>query len=315
MKSDEAIAPVVAGLLILAVIVTVMSVYFTTYVPSLKEEAEIEHLSSVEREFLSFSSDIENAVWQKTQGRLSRNIELGGGDVFLSSIKSGGVLEVSSDSDLFGLSNTTKNMKKISLVKFSYTPLSNFWQNQGYSWQFGYVNLSTGYGKQTPLLYADMNDVQDEISNSTGLFSSLFDIKYDSEPVFEKNAEGNYTGSKHINCSEISITVTGFKKGDKNYASGNGIAALTISTEIKSHSFNETMVNFTVYDDVSMKVNTTIWKNINMKLLELKDKNFKNADVLCYEDEETNSGKDLGISFKDPVKVNIREISLIISAQ
>ena len=88
MKSDEAIAPVVAGLLILAVIVTVLSVYFTTYVPSLKEEAEIEHLSSVEREFLSFSSDIENAVWQKTQGRLSRNIELGGGDVFLSSIKS-----------------------------------------------------------------------------------------------------------------------------------------------------------------------------------------------------------------------------------
>ena len=118
-NSDEGIAPVVAMLLILAVIVTVMSVYFNTYVPSLKEESEIEHISSVEKEFLSFSSDLENAVWQKSEGRLSRSFELGGGDVFLSSIKSGGVLEVEEDAKLFSITNTTGTTRNSSLVRFT----------------------------------------------------------------------------------------------------------------------------------------------------------------------------------------------------
>ncbi|MBN2735282.1 MAG: flagellin [Methanomicrobiaceae archaeon] len=314
MKNDDGVAPVVAGLLILAVIVTIMSVYFNTYVPSLKEEAEIEHLSNVEKEFLSFSSDLENAVWQKSDGRLSRNFELGGGDIFLSSLKSGGILEVEEDSDLFGVINTTGTLYNSSLAKFSYSSLSNFWQEQGYSWQYGYVNLTTGYGKTTPLQFADMNEVLDDIKNSSGLFSSLFDMEYRYEPVFQKNESGYYTGTNYLNCSEVNFFVTGFNKGEKSYASGNGVAMLSLETAVNSVHFNETAINFTVYDDVSSGADITLWKNINSKLNLLKNENFNNVKVSCYSNPDEDIGKILGIQFNNPVKVNIKQIQLTISA-
>lgn len=312
---DEGVAPVVAMLLILAIIVTVMSVYFNTYVPALKEEAEIEHLLSVEKEFLSFSSDIENAVWQKSEGRLGRSFELGGGDVFLSSIKSGGAIRVEKDSTLFGIENTTGRVYNLSLVKFSYGPISNFWQNQGYSWQYGYVNLTTGYGKETPLQYTDMNNVLNDIENSSGIFSSLFNMEYSYEPVFQPDGVGNYTGTRYLNCTSVSLTITNFEKGEKSYASGNGISGLNLETEINKYSFNETHLNFFIYDDVFMNVNQTLWKCINDELLDFENRNFNNVeDVSCWTDPE-DLGSVLDITFSDPVKVTINQVNLTVSAK
>ncbi|ADN35390.1 conserved hypothetical protein [Methanolacinia petrolearia DSM 11571] len=315
-NADEGIAPVVAMLLILAVIVTVMSVYFNTYVPSLKEEAEIDHLSDVQKEFLSFSSDLENAVWQKSEGRLSRSFELGGGDVFLSSIKSGGVLEVEEDARLFNISSTSANWNS-SLVRFAYEPVSNFWQDQGYSWQYGYVNLTTGYNITTPLQYTDMNDTIQAVENDSGIFRSLFDLNYIYEPVFQTDGLGNYTGTKYRNCTEITITITSLEKGVKDYVSGNGVAMLALETDIETSSFNETRLNFSVNTDVLMGVNNTIWECINEKLVDFNSSQFDNVEIVsCYPDAtDDDIGKDLDILFIDPVKVNIKQVKLTVSAK
>ena len=326
-NKEEGIAPIIAMLLILAVIVTVMSVYFNTYVPSLKEEAEIDHLSGVEKEFLSFSSDLENAVWQKSEGRLSRSFELGGGDVFLSSIKSGGVLEVDNDIILFEISNGTEPSEKTlwnsSLVKFCYEPISNFWQDQGYSWQYGYVNLTTGYDKNgTPLQYTNMSNAIQAIENDSGIFSSLFDMEYKYEPVFQPDGVGNYTGTKFLNCTEMTLTITNLKKGEKDYVSGNGVAMLTLETEINKRGFiNETQLNFTVNDDALMGVNDTIWKCINDKLVDFNSTIFNNVDVIsCNRSSDAkktgeNSLDTLGITFKDNVSVNIKYVDMTVSAK
>jgi hypothetical protein len=307
-------------LLILAVIVTVMSVYFNTYVPSLKEEAEIDHLSDVEKEFLSFSSDLENAVWQKSEGRLSRSFELGGGDVFLSSIKSGGVLEVEEDFRLFNITNTTGTNYTSSLVEFSYEPVSNFWQDQGYSWQYGYVNLTTGYGENetTPLQYTNMNETIQAVENDSGIFSSLFDMEYMYNLNFEKDTGGKYTGNTSLNCTKITLIITNFEKGDKDYVSGNGVAMLTLETEIKKRGFiNETNLNFSVNNDVLLGVNKTIWKCINDKLVEFNNSQFDNVEMVsCFPNSiDDNIGKNLNITFKDPVKVDIQQVNLTFSAK
>lgn len=322
-NKEEGIAPVIAGLLILAVIVTFMSVYFNTYVPSLKEEAEIEHLSNVEKEFLSFSSDLENAVWQKKDGKLSRSFELGGGDVFLSSIKSGGTLEVENDAMLFGFNATTLKEDSTttitgwnsSLVNFSYQPLSNFWQNQGYSWQYGYVNLTTEYDDQTPLQYTDMDAVLNDIDNSSGLFSSLFDMDYDYEPVFEK-INGNYTGTKYINCTGLSVTIVNFEKGEESYASGNGAAMLRLKTNATPPKpiGNATMLNFTFYDCKLSKVKYAIWENINNKLISLQNRGLDNVKVSCYLNAEGNYDEVLGVEFTYPVTIFIKEVDMTVSA-
>ncbi len=306
-------------LLILAVIVTVMSVYFNTYVPSLKEEAEIDHLSGVEKEFLSFSSDLENAVWQKSEGRLSRSFVLGGGDVFLSSVKSGGILEVEEDARLFNITNSTGITYNSSLVKFSYEPVSNFWQDQGYSWQYGYVNLTTGYGENetTPLQYTDMKETVQAVENKSGIFKSLFDIEYMYNLVFEKDDKGNYTGNTFLNCTEVTLTIASLEKGEKYYVSGNGVAMLSLETGIEEIFFNETQLNFSVNNDVLMGVNNTIWECINEKLVDFNSSQFDNVEIVsCYPDAtDDDIGKDLDILFIDPVKVTIRQVNLTVSAK
>jgi len=301
-----------------------MSVYFNTYVPSLKEEAEIDHLSDVEKEFLSFSSDLENAVWQKSEGRLSRSFELGGGDVFLSSIKSGGVLEVEEDFRLFNITNTTGTNYTSSLVEFSYEPISNFWQDQGYSWQYGYVNLTTGYGENetTPLQYTNMNETIQAVENDSGIFSSLFDMEYMYNLNFEKDTGGKYTGNTSLNCTKITLIITNFEKGDKDYVSGNGVAMLTLETEINKRGFiNETQLNFTVNDDALMGVNDTIWKCINDKLVDFNSTIFNNVDVIScnLSSDAKKTGENcldtLGITFKDNVSVNIKYVNMTVSAK
>lgn len=327
-NKEEGVAPIIAMLLILAVIVTVMSVYFNTYVPSLKEEAEIDHLSDVEKEFLSFSSDLENAVWQKSEGRLSRSFELGGGDVFLSTIKSGGVLKVEEDIKLFNITITNKTTMtettyNSSLVKFSYEPVSNFWQDQGYSWQYGYVNLTTGYGDETPLQYTDMDSTIQAIENDSGIFKSLFDIDYMYKLDFEKDSEGKYTGNTSLNCTEMTLTIASLEKGEKDYVSGNGIAMLSLETDIETLSFfNETQLNFSVNNDFLLEANNTIWECINEKLCEFNSTIFGNVDEVSYNHSSnaTRTGFEeldaLGITFKgDGVKVNIRQINLTVSAK
>jgi len=305
MNNDEAVAPVVAVLLILAVIVTLISLYQCTYIPSLKQQAEVGHLGDVEREFLSFSSDIENAVWRKSEGSLSRNIQLGGGDVFLSGIKSGGVLKVEEDSLLFGVSNSTGHTFNSSLIKFSYEPLGNFWQNQGYSWQKGIVNLTTGYGKETPLLFRDMASIPEDENK---IFSSLFDMNYKYRPVLKKDAKGNVTGIFY-NCSEVSVTITNFTISENTYVSGNGPAKLGLSINEEISWSDETSLNFFVHDE-SYGANP-VWQSINSNLLNFMEEEFDNVDSNAGSVE---CGEELYIHFTSPpVKVNIRQISLSVS--
>ena len=144
MKED-AVAPVVAAMLILAVVVTFFAAWNAYYVPSMKAQSEITHIKDVETGVLRFSSDIETAVSLKKNLKFSEQIPLGGGDFSFDSVKSGGELKVRNASPAGYLrmnwtNGTESNPDNyFSLVRFSYTPVNNFWQDQGYDWRYGNV--------------------------------------------------------------------------------------------------------------------------------------------------------------------------------
>ena len=48
-EKDDAVSPVIALMLILAILATCMAVYTTTYVPGLKQQDEITHTGEVRR--------------------------------------------------------------------------------------------------------------------------------------------------------------------------------------------------------------------------------------------------------------------------
>lgn len=315
MRKDDAVAPVVAVLLILAVIVTFMSLYYTTYVPSLKEQAEIDHMHQIENGFLSFSSHIENAVWKKSEGTLSQRIPLGGGDVFLSGLKSGGVLKVEKDSDLFGMTDDSGICRNSSIISFSYEPVNNFWENQGYSWQFGYVNLTTEYGKSTPLEFSDMDTVCEYVKNSSGLFPSLFDMDYTKDVVYVYE-DGNFTGTTYKNCSDIEITVVNFITGENDYTSGNGIGKLNLDSKKEYINMSTKNMTLKVYENIPLDAGIPIWKKINSELENLENENFYNIeDVTWYEEDtlDTNLNNDMAFEFNTSVGVKINYINLTVS--
>ena len=139
---DDAVAPVIAAMLVLAIIVTVFSVWNAVALPSMKEEAEINHLHEVEYSFMQFSADLSNTASMKRETTFSETIPLGGGDVIFNSLTSSGTLRVDAEPypivDLTIVNDSVEYLQENRLVKFSYKSEGNYWQDQGYSWHYGY---------------------------------------------------------------------------------------------------------------------------------------------------------------------------------
>ena len=137
-EKDDAVSPVIALMLILAILATCMAVYTTTYVPGLKQQDEITHSGEVKFAFMRFASDIDNTIAQGKPAVYTEVLELGGGDVPLSPSKSSGTVEI----------NTTKIGKYqinggeeqvLNGIEIQYTPSFTAWEKQGYQYRNGVV--------------------------------------------------------------------------------------------------------------------------------------------------------------------------------
>ena len=92
---DDALAPVIAVMLILAAIVTFLSIWNAVYVPAMKQSGEVGHLQNVESAFQHFSADIDYAVSSHQDHiSFSEPVQLGGGDIMVNLLKSSGTLSV-----------------------------------------------------------------------------------------------------------------------------------------------------------------------------------------------------------------------------
>lgn len=136
-EKDDAVSPVIALMLILAILATCLAVYTTTYVPGLKQQDEITHSGDVKLTFERFASDIDNLVAQGKPAVYTEVLELGGGDVPLSPTKSSGTIEI--EETIIGtytIGGVTKNLTGITV---SYLPSFTAWEKQGYVYRNGTV--------------------------------------------------------------------------------------------------------------------------------------------------------------------------------
>jgi hypothetical protein len=159
---EEAVSPVVAFMLLLMVVVSFISLLNAYYIPSLKQQAEIEHLHQVEQSFLKISSDILQILNFRQNMSMSESVQLGGGDVYFSPLKSSGYLEVNTTlqteplvtMSVTSVYNKTINWSvytEINRTRIIYRPVGNFWINQGYEWEDGIIYVTKGK-KSTNLL-------------------------------------------------------------------------------------------------------------------------------------------------------------------
>jgi hypothetical protein len=234
---DDAVAPVVAAMLILAVIVTILSVWNAVYLPSLKQQDEMTQARNVEEAFSRFSSDITNAASLKQDLSLSEPLALGGGGVLFSPLTSAGTIRVSEEPKLLFTVTITEGGVDHGvagrLVNFSYQPVNDFWIDQGYVWHYGYVNVTRGLSPggadgaalSTPLSYPAMDDVKK--SGSIRKFAESL-ITIEARPWY------NSTG----NCSHITVSsVTFHPEPGASYASSNGVGTFALTATVNETGY------------------------------------------------------------------------------
>lgn len=240
--NDDAVAPVVAVMLILATIVTFLSVWNAVVIPSMKQSSEIEHIRNVESAFQHFSSDIEKTVsMQQDHVVFSEPLQLGGGDVMFDSVRSSGSLSVSTGTEpaynLTLYDKTSSVLIRINgtLAAVSYEPEGNFWQDQGYRWQYGFINVTKSGKRATPLNYYNMTDVTTDLEREMGSLRTLAGSF--STVTYTMN-----TSALPGNCSEIGLVVTNISSSPHHrFVSSNGFGSLKLVSAVNTTSYENTV--------------------------------------------------------------------------
>jgi hypothetical protein len=163
--NDEAVSPVVAFMLLLMVVVSFISVLNAYYIPSLKQQSEISHLHEVEDSFTKITPDVLQVLTFRKNTSMKEPIQMGGGDVVFSPLKSSGYLETNTSLQNKPLSQITVSIgstitmvSEINRSRVLYRPIGNFWTNQGYEWEDGVLSVTKG-NRKTDLQYADNADI------------------------------------------------------------------------------------------------------------------------------------------------------------
>jgi len=224
VNHDEGVASVVALMLLLAVIVTFLSLYATTYLPALKQQAEIGQISSVKEAFMRFDNDMEHILSEKKDASYGEMIPLGGGDILLSPEKTSGTLSVGEPELLFTITDNTES-SGYSIVNVRYGTSFSYWEEQGYSWQHGYLNVTKGQ-RSTPLSYftmEDMNSSMGRMNGGTGYAGSFLEIS--GTP----NTTAGYLGG-------LDVTAVTIGPGERTEASGNGACVLRVRSNITTET-------------------------------------------------------------------------------
>ncbi len=238
-RRECGVASVVALMLLLAVIVTFLSLYATTYLPALKQQAEIEQTAGVKEAFMRFDNDMDHVMSEEKNTSYGETIKLGGGDILLNPEKSSGTLAVRKSGNLYTVtvsnSSGTLSLFTGSIVNVSYVPSYTYWESQGYSWQYGYINTTKGK-RETPLSFNTMEEARE---NRIPGYAQKF---------LEISAKPNATDPAYPDELDITAVTIGPSEvaGEKGETSGNGAAVLRINSTVTKSTFTNAGSDLTV---------------------------------------------------------------------
>lgn len=241
MKKDEAVSAVIAVMLILAILATCVAVYTTTYVPGLKQQQEIVHSGEVKLSFERFAADVSDAVSRQKPAVYSEVLTLGGGDILLSPVKSGGTVEIAG-AGLGSLSIGSSAPIAIPGVSISYAPSFSAWEPQGYSYANGTVwivkeNKTT---PASPLLYAIADGKTRENETVNTWLSSLPLTENGSTAVLQlpRFSVGKHTEITGSSTAVLRLNVSVSDDAVRNIPAGTVVSVVSVNgTETFSHTF------------------------------------------------------------------------------
>ena len=210
MRSDEeGVATVVAVMLVLAILVTCIAVYSSTYVPGLKQQSEILHSGEVQFAFLRFSSDVENVYSLGKPVRFTEPVSLGGGDILLSPVRSSGTVELAETP--VGILEVNGENVWINTTNVTYMPSYSSWEPQGYRYEKGVVWIEKGT-KVTPAALS---------------LYTVFQGKSLENLTCENRLDRMFRSLK-LSGNEADMQIITMSTGENSFASGSGNVKLQL---------------------------------------------------------------------------------------
>jgi len=252
---DDAVSPIVAFMLLLMVVVSFISVLNAYYIPSLKQQAEVQHLQQVEEGFTKLTPDILQILTFRKNLSMKESFPLGGGDVIFSPLKSSGYLEVNTTLESESLSNISVSINgnqvpelysTINRTKIIFRPVGNFWINQGYVWEDGVLNVTKG-SRSTFLQYSDenSNNAESEKTSYYEMFAPRISFETDQN-----------------NTTAIQVDLVNIENPDAySFMSGNGMGSIQLLMKESNRTIipltKSTPIEFQISNGENQKFNSS----------------------------------------------------------
>jgi len=255
-NSDDAVVGIVATFLIVGLIVTVISMIQTVYVPEWMEQTEADHMEVVADQFsqLKFAIDTQSAI-KEPNTPISTSITLGNKELpFLTSSRAYGSLDILSNECIVTITNDSGSiLYPLGVIKYS--SANAYFLNQAYICEAGAVILSQSQGNTI--------SIKPAFSVSYG-YGSDINISFtiiNISTIGEKRSIGGY-GTYPIQTEFSNVDVTNF----------TDVKNITICTNYQTawqKFINNTLINsglnhsiYSVNDGVILEFNSTV----NLKL-------------------------------------------------
>ena len=140
IKSNEGVVGIVVAVLLIGLMVSVVSLVQSVYVPKWMEQKEAEHMNEISSQFshLKFAIDTQSSTGH-LNSPIASSITLGSKEMpFLMSLRAFGYLDILPNSIDFNFENNTDNYP-FSLGAIKYSSLNGYYLDQSFIYQAGAV--------------------------------------------------------------------------------------------------------------------------------------------------------------------------------
>jgi len=146
-KSDNAVVGVVTAILLTALVVAVLSLVQTVYVPEIMEQREAEHMEVVADQFASLKTVIDSQVSAKQVDLpIATSVTLGSKELpYLMSVRAYGTLEIVADACRVNITNSS-DTESFPLGIIKYYSSNSYYLDQSYIYETGAMIVSQSQG-------------------------------------------------------------------------------------------------------------------------------------------------------------------------
>jgi hypothetical protein len=171
---DNAVVGVVTAVLLIGLIVAVVSLVQTMYIPKIMEQREAEHMDKVAEQFTYLTSVIDGqAADQSRDMPVATSITLGSKELpYMLSIKAFGTIEILDSARLINVTLTNNTVKTFPIGVITYSSLNGYFLDQSYTYEAGAMIVSQSEGNLMmirPSFFVDYKTAQSTLNITFGV--------------------------------------------------------------------------------------------------------------------------------------------------